>query len=186
MNYLSKEDQKNLFIKQIEYLQASIDGIEPVKAILLKNDNKVLNKRIHDQMPENYTLKTGRYNEGLEFCDFNNRSIKSTTKDSFGYSSTIYITHESVTFGKYTGIDTNIDFVSADNRLIAANLIKMIDERVIAIKALIINMKSDIAKIPEYESKKAALIAAVKQYNDSFTNYYTKEYFNLNIDIKTY
>ena len=176
MNYLNREDQNNLFNKQVEYYQNSIKDIETVKAVVKSFDNKVLNIKFNKALPENYSLK----NAGIEYYDFSQRSIRCSKGEGSNY---IFV--DTVYMGKYSGIDINHDesYLTDGNRIIASVLINQLDLSVIRINKLIETMKAEYKKIDELQAQKEELLLQIANFNNS-VSYTTADYFNLKIDVK--
>ena len=179
MNYLSDEDQKNLFRQQMKYYLKAIKGIDSVKEVIKQFDGKVINKRLYDKLPDNYSI--GR--DGVEFYSQLDRCIKSTHKDSHGYSCTNYIMYDTVHFGNYTGFEggREIIFKDDDNRLNAEHLIKLIDLNIDRLNKQLENMDSALKQVDAYKQEQKALRALITAYNDKI-DYLARQYFNLTIE----
>ena len=181
MNYLSHEDQTNLFKQQIKYYELAIDGIKPVKEIIKQFDGKVINKRLHDKLPENYRLAK----DGIVFYSQLDRSIKSATKDTTGYSCSNYIFYDTVNFTNYTGFEGGHEIIFKDGskRLDAAKLIELIDLNVDRIKKQIQSMAEALKHIAEWEETKQSILDQIEAYNNMI-EYSTRCYFNLTIETR--
>jgi len=178
MNYYAKEDQINLFNQQIKYYEASIKGIDELKAILKAFDGKQVNKRLFDKLPEYYSLKR----DGIEYYNQDLRSIREVKKDAHGYSSWNYINYDTVYFGRYTGINANMECVK-DGRLIYANVETMINSNVLRVKELIKTLKEESKRVDDAIARKDDLVEQIEKFNSSMS-YETRNYFNLTIETR--
>lgn len=188
-HYYSNEDSKNLIRLEIENRKEALKLYEEIIELVKKYDGKVLNKRFDTALKKiDERLSYDRqYNSFyIEFSVWNNRSCKSTKTDSYGYSSTLYISTDCIRLNTYIQTYShgrNEPCMLCDERIIAKPIIEALNKGKAGIEKTIADLENSIDKAQEYKEKCEALKKQMEEITKDIP-YLIKEYFDINYTVE--
>jgi hypothetical protein len=188
MAYYNNEDAKNLVKLEIENRKSALELYTEVIELVKKYDGKILNKRFETalkKIDERLSYERAYNSFYITMSCWNNRSCRSTKKDSFGYSSTIYIHGNDIRLNTY--IETysygeNPSMLN-DERINADVLIEALNKGKIQIEKTIAELENSIDKVQEYKEKCEALKKEMEETTRDIP-YLIKDYFNINYRVE--
>ena len=187
-HYYNNEDSRNLIRLEIENRKEALKLYTEVIELVKKYDGKVLNKRFETALKKiDERLSYDRqYNSFyIEMSCWNNRSCKSTKTDSYGYSSTLYISTDCIRLNTYiqTYSHGNEPCMLCEERIIAEPIVEVLNKGKAGIEKTIADLENSIDKAQEYKEKCEALKKQMEEITKEIP-YLIKEYFDINYTVE--
>lgn len=189
MKYYCNEDARNLVELEIENRKEALKLYDGIIEVVKKFDGKVLNKRFETalkKVDERLSFNRRYSCFEIEMSVLDNNCCKSTKKDDWGYSCTIYISDNYLALNGFLetySYDKNKKVLLDNERIISSVLIESLNKGKKQIEKEIVTFEESLNKVSEWKEKLESLKSEMEKTMKDIP-YIIKDYYDINYHVE--